>query len=69
MGVSSARHIYLRERIIEEYAAFSRSFTRIAAPASRVAGMLAYLEAIAGQMYVAILVARLVGMKISQNNR
>lgn len=34
-------------------------------PASRVAGMLSYLEAIVGQMYVAILVARLVGMHLS----
>ncbi|WP_367026046.1 ion channel [Methylococcus sp. ANG] len=36
-------------------------------PLSRVAGMLAYMEAIAGQMYVAILVARLVGMQLSQS--
>ncbi len=35
-------------------------------PLSRLAGMLAYMEAIAGQMYVAILVARLVGMQLSQ---
>jgi hypothetical protein len=35
-------------------------------PLSRVAGMLSYTEAIAGQMYVAILVARLVGMQLSQ---
>lgn len=35
-------------------------------PLSRIAGMLAYMEAIAGQMYVAILVARLVGMQLTQ---
>lgn len=35
-------------------------------PLSRIAGMLSYTEAIAGQMYVAILVARLVGMQLSQ---
>ncbi|HWP00392.1 MAG TPA: ion channel [Methylococcus sp.] len=38
-------------------------------PSSRIAGMLAYLEAITGQMYVAILVARLVGMQINQSRR
>lgn len=36
-------------------------------PLSRVAGVLSYTEAIAGQMYVAILVARLVGMQLSQS--
>jgi hypothetical protein len=31
--------------------------------------MLTYVEAITGQMYVAVLVARLVGMQISQSER
>lgn len=35
-------------------------------PATRAAGMLAYLEAIVGQMYVAILVSRLVGMHLAE---
>ncbi|WP_145998713.1 potassium channel family protein [Methyloterricola oryzae] len=34
-------------------------------PTTRVAGMLSYLEAIFGQMYLAILVSRLVGMHLS----
>jgi hypothetical protein len=38
-------------------------------PATRIAGMLSYMEAITGQMYVAILMARLVGMHISQSGR
>ena len=33
-------------------------------PASRIAGMLAYSEAIIGQMYLSILVARLIGMHL-----
>lgn len=36
-------------------------------PNSRIAGMLTYVEAIVGQMYVAILVARLVGMHIAHD--
>jgi hypothetical protein len=35
-------------------------------PATRIAGMLAYVEAIVGQMYLAILVGRLIGMHLSQ---
>jgi hypothetical protein len=31
--------------------------------------MLTYVEGITGQMYVAVLVARLVGMQISQSER
>jgi len=38
-------------------------------PATRIAGMLSYMEAITGQMYVAILMARLVGMHISQSEK
>ena len=38
-------------------------------PATRIAGVLSYMEAITGQMYVAILMARLVGMHISQSER
>jgi hypothetical protein len=36
-------------------------------PNSHVAGTLAYVEAVVGQMYVAILVARLVGMQIAHS--
>jgi hypothetical protein len=38
-------------------------------PNTRMAGMLSYVEAIVGQMYVAILVARLVGMQIAYESR
>ncbi len=37
-------------------------------PVSRIAGVFATLEALCGQMYLTILVARLVGMHISQNS-
>lgn len=37
-------------------------------PNTRVAGVMAYVEAIAGQMYLAILVARLVGMQIAHSS-
>jgi hypothetical protein len=36
-------------------------------PNSRLAGTLSYVEAILGQMYVAILVARLVGLQIAHS--
>jgi len=36
-------------------------------PNTRMAGMLAYVEAVTGQMYLAILVARLVGMQIADD--
>ncbi len=38
-------------------------------PATRIAGMFSYMEAITGQMYVAILMARLVGMHIPQSEK
>lgn len=38
-------------------------------PNNHVAGMLSYVEAIVGQMYLAILVARLVGMQIAHSAR
>jgi hypothetical protein len=38
-------------------------------PSSGIAGVLTYMEAITGQLYLAILVARLVGMQISQSRR
>ena len=38
------------------------------APASAIARMLAYMQAIVGQLYIAILIAGLVGSYVSREN-